>query len=94
MKPLDNLTISQRLLIPSAIVVVGFIAIMRVYENGESLRQEVADEQQQAADFYNATVELDVLALRAVNDEKFFLMRNDITYEPLAKVFKPAELSL
>ncbi|MFQ5344868.1 MAG: methyl-accepting chemotaxis protein [Mariprofundus sp.] len=80
MKALNNLTISQRLLIPSAIVVVGFIAITWVYEYGESLRQEVADRQQRAADFYNATVELDVLALRAVNDEKDFLMRNDMVY--------------
>ena len=78
MKLLNNLTISQKLLIPSAIVVAGFISIIAVYEYGEGLRQEVNHEQQRVVSFYNVTVGLKALVLQAENHMKDFLLRNNM----------------
>jgi len=77
-KLLNNLTISQKLLIPSAIVVIGFIAIMSVYEYGENIRQEVSQEKQQVIAFYNTTSELQSAVLRAENKVWDFLLHNEM----------------
>ena len=77
MRMLNNLTISQRLLIPSAIVLGGFIAIVLVYQQGERLRLQAEQHKRQVTTFYNDAVLLKSLVLRAENTMKDFLLRND-----------------
>ncbi|RMH61556.1 MAG: methyl-accepting chemotaxis protein [Zetaproteobacteria bacterium] len=75
---LNRLTIRQRLLIPSAIVVFGFLAIYGVFERGLAIQNALEQEQRQANEFFDQARELERLMLLAQGQVRDFLLRSDM----------------
>ncbi|MFQ5464528.1 MAG: hypothetical protein ACE5EI_01235, partial [Thermodesulfobacteriota bacterium] len=80
MKILDRLTVSQKMMLPGAIVIIGFLAVMLIYRYGHTV-QERAEARNRATVAFSRTIDaMQVKLLEARRLEKDFLLHNRAEY--------------
>jgi len=80
MVQLDKLTIKQKLLIPSGLVVAGFVGVMLAYQYQGNLQDDAEFEARQVTQYYNHTNELHEQILQAVIDEKESMLHDNVEH--------------
>ena len=74
MEYFENLTIKQKLILPSAAIVVGFFVILFTYQHGETLREESGKKAAQVEAFTQGVNVMTQHLLRLEGEEKDFLL--------------------